>query len=65
MQHDCKTIRQLLCAGAALGIAGPASAAFIDDSKAAVELRNFYMNRDFAAASPLRPRPRNGPRASS
>jgi len=47
MQHDCKTIRQLLCAGAALGIAGPASAAFIDDSKAAVELRNFYMNRDF------------------
>ncbi|MCQ4310299.1 OprD family porin [Pseudomonas stutzeri] len=47
MQHDCKTIRHLLCAGAALGIAGPANAAFIDDSKAAVELRNFYMNRDF------------------
>ncbi|MCQ4308347.1 OprD family porin, partial [Pseudomonas stutzeri] len=47
MQHDRKTICQLLCAGAALSIAGPASAAFFDDSKAAVELRNFYMNRDF------------------
>jgi len=47
MQDDRKTLRQLLCASAALSIAGPASAAFFDDSKAAVELRNFYMNRDF------------------
>ncbi|MEK0364203.1 OprD family porin [Pseudomonas sp. CBC3] len=47
MQHDRKTICQLLCAGAALSVAGPASAAFFDDSKAAIELRNFYMNRDF------------------
>jgi len=47
MHHDRKTICQLLCAGAALSVAGPASAAFFDDSKAAIELRNFYMNRDF------------------
>jgi hypothetical protein len=31
----------------ALGTSTMASAAFIDDSKASVELRNFYMNRDF------------------
>ncbi|WP_181297289.1 OprD family porin [Pseudomonas sp. Q2-TVG4-2] len=31
----------------ALGTSTMASAAFIDDSKAGVELRNFYMNRDF------------------
>lgn len=31
----------------ALGASTMASAAFFDDSKAAVELRNFYMNRDF------------------
>ncbi|MCF7201857.1 OprD family porin [Pseudomonas oligotrophica] len=32
---------------AILGTANTASAAFIEDSKASVELRNFYMNRDF------------------
>ena len=47
MQDDRKTTRSLLCASVALGIAGPANAAFLDDSKATVELRNFYMNRDF------------------
>lgn len=47
MRHSRKTIRNLLCTGAALSIAGPASAAFIEDSKASIELRNFYMNRDF------------------
>ena len=31
----------------ALGTSSLASAAFIEDSKATVELRNFYMNRDF------------------
>ncbi|MGE6531483.1 OprD family outer membrane porin, partial [Pseudomonas sp. NPDC077382] len=39
--------RNLLCVSVALSITGPASAAFLDDSKATVELRNFYMNRDF------------------
>ena len=34
-------------AASALGISTMASAAFLDDSKASVELRNFYMNRDF------------------
>ncbi|WP_031303539.1 OprD family outer membrane porin, partial [Pseudomonas sp. EGD-AK9] len=32
---------------AALAISAPASAAFVDDSKAALDARNFYMNRDF------------------
>ena len=44
---DRLPVRRLLCASIALSIAGPASAAFLDDSKASVELRNFYMNRDF------------------
>src|SRR5690606_20681979 len=47
MRQNRKTIRTLLCTGAALSIGGPASAAFVDDSKASIELRNFYMNRDF------------------
>ena len=34
-------------AASALGTSTMASAAFLDDSKATVELRNFYMNRDF------------------
>ena len=34
-------------AATALGVSTTASAAFFDDSKAAVELRNFYMNRDY------------------
>ncbi|MCI0916790.1 OprD family porin [Pseudomonas stutzeri] len=34
-------------AASALGTSTMASAAFLDDSKGSVELRNFYMNRDF------------------
>jgi len=34
-------------AASALGTSTMASAAFLDNSKASVELRNFYMNRDF------------------
>ncbi|MFK0089058.1 OprD family porin [Pseudomonas sp. NPDC090755] len=33
-----------------IGVSAPASAAFVDDSKASVEARNFYMNRDFRQA---------------
>ncbi len=33
--------------GTSLTLPGLAQAAFIDDSKASLELRNFYMNRDF------------------
>lgn len=51
MQHDRKIICHLLCAGATLTIAGPSSAAFIEDSKASVELRNFYLNRDFRSGA--------------
>ncbi len=34
-------------AAAILGMSTTASAAFIEDSKASIDLRNFYMNRDF------------------
>lgn len=47
MQFNFKTIIPVLYTGTALGIAGPASAAFLDDSHATLDLRNFYMNRDF------------------
>ncbi|MNF83825.1 Porin-like protein NicP precursor [compost metagenome] len=30
-----------------MGIAGPANAAFVEDSHSTLDLRNFYMNRDF------------------
>jgi hypothetical protein len=38
-------------AATALGTSSMASAAFFDDSKAAVELRNFYMHRDFRSGA--------------
>lgn len=47
MQFNFKTIIPVLYTGTALGIAGPASAAFLEDSHATLDLRNFYMNRDF------------------
>ena len=37
----------LLAASISLGLAAPASAAFIDDSQAVLDTRNFYFNRDF------------------
>ncbi|MDH4555112.1 OprD family porin, partial [Pseudomonas sp. BN417] len=37
----------LLLTGTAIGAATPAQAEFIKDSKASLELRNFYFNRDF------------------
>ncbi|MFZ6050046.1 OprD family porin [Pseudomonas sp. CR3202] len=37
----------LLLTGTALGAASPAQAEFVKDSKASLELRNFYFNRDF------------------
>jgi len=37
----------LLAASISLGLAAPASAAFIDDSQAVLDARNFYFNRDF------------------
>jgi hypothetical protein len=42
-----RTVLSASIAAIALGASNVASAAFIEDSKAAVELRSFYMNRDF------------------
>ena len=50
MQYNLKTIIHMLCTGTAMGIAGSASAAFLEDSKGTLDLRNFYMNRDFRQA---------------
>lgn len=47
MQFPVKPTRQLLGASIALGLAAPASAALLDDSKAVLDTRNFYMSRDF------------------
>lgn len=47
MRHQPRLARQLLATSIALGMTAPVYAAFFDDSKAAVDARNFYMNRDF------------------
>ncbi|MCG4455486.1 OprD family porin [Pseudomonas sp. MMS21-TM103] len=47
MRHTPILSRQLLAASIALGLSGPTLAAFVDDSKALLDTRNFYMNRDF------------------
>lgn len=51
--------------GATLAIPSMAQAAFIEDTKAGLELRNFYMNRDFRDdASTAKTRQKSGLRAS-
>ncbi len=47
MHFNFGTVMPVLCAVAALGIVGSAHADFLGDSKSTLELRNFYMNRDF------------------
>ena len=47
MRYDLKTLIHVVCTGSILGAAGSASAAFVGDSKASLDTRNFYMNRDF------------------
>jgi len=47
MQYDLKAFIQILCTGTAMSVAGSAGAAFLEDSKATLDLRNFYMSRDF------------------
>lgn len=47
MRFDSKVVVQLLCTVYTIAIADSASAGFVDDSKASVDFRNFYMNRDF------------------
>ena len=46
-RHTCNLATRLLLAGGVISLSAPASADFIKDSKASVELRNFYFNRDF------------------
>lgn len=40
-------VARLFLTGGAIGLSAPASAEFISDSKASLEMRNFYFNRDF------------------
>ncbi|WPN52037.1 OprD family porin [Pseudomonas sp. P9_2] len=47
MLCNFKFMVYILYWGSALGIAESATAAFLDDSKASLDMRNFYMNRDF------------------
>lgn len=51
--------------GSSITVPTLAHAEFIKDSKASIELRNFYFNRDFRQEGASQSRPRNGPRASS
>lgn len=47
--HVIRSARVLLLPGlaGAIGVCSPASAEFLADSKASLDMRNFYMNRDF------------------
>lgn len=47
MKPASRTFLLTSLAAAILGMSNTASAAFIEDSKASIDLRNFYMNRDF------------------
>ncbi|WP_394374891.1 OprD family porin [Stutzerimonas frequens] len=46
-----KSLCHILCGGAVVIATHPASAAFVEDSKASIDLRNFYMNRDFRSGT--------------
>lgn len=47
MPNIAKMSVHLLCLTPVLGLAAGAQAALLDDSKGSLDLRNFYMNRDF------------------
>ncbi|SDL15143.1 OprD family porin [Pseudomonas indica] len=47
MRHTPTFTCPLLAASLSLGLSAPVSAAFVEDSKAVLDARNFYMNRDF------------------
>jgi hypothetical protein len=46
-RHTCTLATRLLLAGGVISLSAPAAADFIQDSKANLELRNFYFNRDY------------------
>ncbi|WCD78830.1 OprD family porin [Pseudomonas sp. TUM22785] len=47
MHHRPRQLPRLLLAASITSLGIPAHAAFLDESKASLELRNFYFNRDF------------------
>lgn len=47
MRYKPKLTCQLLASSIGLGLCAPTFAAFLDDSTAVLDTRNFYMNRDF------------------
>ena len=51
MRLHHKSLCHILCGGAVVIATPPASAAFVEDSKASIDLRNFYMNRDFRSGT--------------
>ncbi|SFJ80833.1 feruloyl esterase [Stutzerimonas kunmingensis] len=51
MRLHHKSLCHILCGGAVVIATHPASAAFVEDSKASIDLRNFYMNRDFRSGT--------------
>ncbi|NBB60874.1 outer membrane porin, OprD family, partial [Pseudomonas sp. ODNR1LW] len=52
MDRSTRTLAtRLLLAGGVISLTAPACADFIKDSKANLELRNFYFNRDFRQAN--------------
>jgi len=46
-RHTSNLATRLLLAGGVISLSAPAAADFVKDSKASLELRNFYFNRDF------------------
>jgi hypothetical protein len=52
MDHNTRIlVTRLLLASGVVSLSAPASADFIKDSKASLELRNFYFNRDYRQAN--------------
>jgi len=51
MRLHHKSLCHILCGGAVVIVTHPASAAFVEDSKASIDLRNFYMNRGFRSGT--------------
>ncbi|PMU07366.1 outer membrane porin, OprD family, partial [Pseudomonas sp. FW305-20] len=48
MDRNTRTLAtRLLLAGGVISLSAPAAADFVKDSKASLELRNFYFNRDY------------------
>lgn len=52
-RNTCTLSTRLLLAGGIISLSAPASADFVKDSKASLELRNFYFNRGTTARTTL------------